>query len=170
MTTKHINPLLLDEGAQPRLSRYTFPFEREGHKLVFNSRTRNFHEVNEALFEILKDFSPENAAQLDEDTLAQMPALKWIASEQEDDNYVLGLHNEHLLGTAFADDNCRRCAMLPICQGGCPRHRIHNLSKPVHRIDLCNIYSQNDGEALYDFLFDYYKTSKCNRQDCNCDA
>lgn len=60
-------------------------------------------------------------------------------------------------GHCFEDPKCRECGLLPICTGGCANKRIENLRENA-RHDLCTIYSDNDGEALAEVLYQYYLT------------
>lgn len=62
-------------------------------------------------------------------------------------------------GHCFEDPKCRECGLLPICTGGCANKRIENLRENA-RHDLCTIYSDNDGEALAEVLYQYYLTKK----------
>ena len=53
------------------------------------------------------------------------------------------------------DPECRKCALLPICNGGCPNERIENLFEGAKH-SLCALYHADNGEVLYDVLYDYY--------------
>lgn len=58
-------------------------------------------------------------------------------------------------GTPFADEECLKCSLLPICNGGCPFRRISNLELGENN-DLCSLYKSDDGKSLEDVLFEYY--------------
>lgn len=42
-------------------------------------------------------------------------------------------------GNCFEAEECKKCAIFPICHGGCPRERISNLFEGTH-FELCSIY------------------------------
>lgn len=85
--------------------------------------------------------------------------------------YIVGniadntMPREHLLlqyiklGTPFSDKECKKCPILPICNGGCAYKRIENLLFKGNN-DLCCIYHNNNMEALKDILYTYYKLQK----------
>lgn len=58
-------------------------------------------------------------------------------------------------GHCLNDPECRKCALLPICNGGCPNERIENLFEGAKH-SLCALYHADNGEVLYDVLYDYY--------------
>lgn len=59
-------------------------------------------------------------------------------------------------GTLFADEECLKCLMLPICSGGCPFRRIANKFEGENN-ELCSLYKTDKGKALEDMLFSYYE-------------
>ena len=59
------------------------------------------------------------------------------------------------LGHCFDDPRCRRCGLLPICNGGCAKRRLLN-GEINAGYDLCTIYNDNNAEALADLLYNYY--------------
>jgi len=59
-------------------------------------------------------------------------------------------------GLCFSDKRCKSCALLPICDGGCPDKRIDNAFRGGTN-NLCNIYHTDNNEALYQLLYNIYK-------------
>lgn len=71
-----------------------------------------------------------------------------------------GLVARYMLdGTAFADEKCHKCGLLPICSGGCPDRRIKAIGDGSG--NLCDILSHGDNEVLGDFLFEYFLANRC---------
>lgn len=61
-------------------------------------------------------------------------------------------------GVPFSNEKCRKCGLFPICNGGCPKKRL-SLNKDDLK-SLCYIFRQKEYDALYDFLYRYYKRVK----------
>lgn len=51
---------------------------------------------------------------------------------EKNSKYIIG-------GSCFEAEECKTCAILPICQGGCPIERISNLFEGTH-YEMCSIY------------------------------
>lgn len=66
------------------------------------------------------------------------------------------LRNRFLIhGTCLNDEKCLKCALLPICTGGCPNKRIENLYENSDH-NLCALYKDNNFGLLTEILYEYY--------------
>lgn len=74
------------------------------------------------------------------------------------------LYHYMILGDCFNSEECHQCPMLPICYGGCPKHRVENkLYGAKH--ELCAMYRTNNNEGLKYLLFQFYKNKKGQSQN-----
>ncbi len=62
-------------------------------------------------------------------------------------------------GHCYDDTKCRKCGLLPICDGGCAKRRLQNMELNAG-YDLCTIYNDNNAEALADLLYNFYLSTK----------
>lgn len=71
-------------------------------------------------------------------------------------------------GNLFNDETCRKCRLLPLCSGGCPKLRVANKLNGAMN-DVCTEYRNNDHEALIQTLLDFYHSGKWKENGCkNC--
>lgn len=74
------------------------------------------------------------------------------------------LFRQYRMGAlCFDDEKCQECALLPICDGGCPDKRIDNAFRGGTN-NLCNIYHTDNNKALHQLLYNIYKRYYENRQ------
>lgn len=58
-------------------------------------------------------------------------------------------------GIAFSDPTCKKCVLLPICTGGCPKHRLENMHNSRKR-NLCDHIRDDDYKLLKEWLYSFY--------------
>lgn len=63
-------------------------------------------------------------------------------------------HKYMITGNCFADEECKKCAFLPICNGGCPNDRVKNLYDNG-QFNLCTVYK--DPKIMEKCLERYYE-------------
>ena len=63
---------------------------------------------------------------------------------------------QYMLHGTFRDSkSCKMCSLLPICDGGCPRHRIENRINGS-KYNLCSHFNLNNQASLKELLYLYY--------------
>jgi len=63
-------------------------------------------------------------------------------------NWNMSLVAEGMVGASYLeDDNCLKCFFFPICDGGCPKARMHNKRDNGCR-DTCSYFKENTKELL----------------------
>lgn len=71
-------------------------------------------------------------------------------------------------GNIFNYEKCRECSLLPICTGGCPKHRAKNKLNGEHN-EICSIYADEGNAALKETLLNYFYSDKWkNKTSCHC--
>lgn len=63
----------------------------------------------------------------------------------------------------FKDAKCRECILLPLCAGGCPKHRMANIYEGK-KIDVCPLLKHN----MEDFLYLHYLTKQSKKSVSVC--
>lgn len=67
---------------------------------------------------------------------------------------------QYMLHGTFRDSkSCKMCSLLPICDGGCPRHRIENRMNG-RKYNLCSHFNLNNQTSLKELLYLYYCEKK----------
>lgn len=75
------------------------------------------------------------------------------------------LANYMRYGTLFNDPECRKCSVLPICSGGCPKQRVANKLKGAGN-DICSEYRDNDHAVLKQTLLDFFHSGRWKNKTC----
>ena len=66
-------------------------------------------------------------------------------------------HKYMVDGNCFTDEKCKKCAFLPICNGGCANDRLNNLYNNG-QFNLCTVYK--DSDIIEKCLEKYYEKIK----------